>query len=118
VKVTPANTYSGHSGLALAARNRRLKALNVNALIVDKLAQVGNSWRRRYKIRLSRQLSFLMMNSLKDHKVTHASVYRSLFISGFSKRLSRVLDPKSYCQLDGTLSKGHGSQHRIGRHCR
>jgi hypothetical protein len=115
VKVTPANTYSGHSGLALAAR---LKALNVNALIVDKLARVGNSWRRRYKISLSRQLSFLMLNSLKDHKVTHASVYRSLSISGFSKRLSRLLDPKSYCQLDGTLSKGHGSQHRIGRHCR
>jgi cation diffusion facilitator CzcD-associated flavoprotein CzcO len=90
-RVTPTNTYSGRSGLALAAR---LKALNVKVLIVDKLPQIGSSWRRRYKVSLCRPLLFPMLNSLKDHKVTHASVYRSLPISGFSKRLSRVLDPK------------------------
>jgi cation diffusion facilitator CzcD-associated flavoprotein CzcO len=57
-RVTPTNTYSGHSGLALAAR---LKALNVKALIVDKLPQVGSSWRRRYKASISRQRLFLML---------------------------------------------------------
>ena len=35
----------GHAGLSIAAR---LKALNVDALIVDREARVGNNWRNRY----------------------------------------------------------------------
>ncbi|HET7765043.1 MAG TPA: NAD(P)/FAD-dependent oxidoreductase [Burkholderiales bacterium] len=35
----------GHAGLSIAAR---LKALNVDALIVDRHARVGDTWRRRY----------------------------------------------------------------------
>ncbi|TVY46827.1 putative indole-3-pyruvate monooxygenase [Lachnellula occidentalis] len=41
-----ANTRSGQSGLALAAR---LKALNVKTLTVDKALQIGDSWNNRYK---------------------------------------------------------------------
>ncbi|RDW62447.1 hypothetical protein BP6252_11880 [Coleophoma cylindrospora] len=36
---------AGQSGLALAAR---LKALNIKTLIVDKLPEIGDSWKRRY----------------------------------------------------------------------
>ena len=35
----------GHAGLSIAAR---LKALNVDALIVDRHARVGDNWRKRY----------------------------------------------------------------------
>jgi putative flavoprotein involved in K+ transport len=36
----------GHAGLSIAAR---LKALNVDALIVDRHARVGDNWRKRYQ---------------------------------------------------------------------
>lgn len=45
--IVPANTTSGQSGLALAAR---LKALNVATLIVDKSPRIADAWRQRYDV--------------------------------------------------------------------
>jgi cation diffusion facilitator CzcD-associated flavoprotein CzcO len=56
--VIPTGTYSGQSGLALAAR---LKALNVPTLIVDKSPQIGSSWRQRYEVRTFYPLLFLTL---------------------------------------------------------
>ena len=36
---------SGQAGLMLAAR---LKQLNVDALLIDRMARIGDNWRKRY----------------------------------------------------------------------
>ena len=59
---SPTNTYSGQSGLALAAR---LKALNVATLIVDYSPQIGQAWRERYDVSLIVSISVLDTKALK-----------------------------------------------------